>query len=137
MSVLHREHDFDAPEEIARHPVGAGEKDFGIAGVGEIEEPAVLQEPVDDTDDPDLLGYAGQTGAQTADPANHEVDDDSRLRCAIQRVDHRYFDERIHLHDDPRRLTRFRMAAFALDQLDHPLTQLDRRHEQLAPAAPL
>ncbi len=95
----------------------------------------MLEETVDNADHTDPLGDARQAGPQAARAPNDEVDVHARLGRAIQRVDDRDFHQRIHLDDDPRRLTGLRVLALAVDELDHALAQLDRRHDQLAPAS--
>ena len=46
--VQHGKGHFDAPEKIAIHPVGAGEKHSVIAIIEEIEDPAVLEKSSND-----------------------------------------------------------------------------------------
>ena len=77
--VLDREHDLDPPAEVARHPVGRGEEDLGLVVVLEVADPGVLQELVDDADDPDVLGDAGNAGPEAADAADDQVDADPGL----------------------------------------------------------
>ena len=41
--LLDRKRNFDSPEKIARHPIGAGKKHFPLAGILKIINPAVLE----------------------------------------------------------------------------------------------
>src|SRR2546430_10966831 len=50
---IYREHRLDAAPEVPRHPVRAGEQHLRIAAVLEVEDAAVLEEPVDDAGHPD------------------------------------------------------------------------------------
>ena len=77
--VLDREHDLDAAAEVARHPVGRGEEDLGLVVVLEVGDPRVLEELVDDADDPDVLGDARNAGPEAADAADDQVDADPGL----------------------------------------------------------
>ena len=84
---LDREHDLDAPEEVAWHPIRARQEDLGAPRIAEVEHAAVLEEAVDDADHTDPLGDARQARAQAAGAPNDQVDVDAGLRRAIQRVD--------------------------------------------------
>ena len=77
--VLDRQHIFDAPVEVARHPVGRADVDLRcgvrqLVSVGEAPQPAMFEEPADDRLDVDILGKAGNAGPQAADAADDEVD---------------------------------------------------------------
>jgi len=65
--IFDGEERLDPPPEVARHPVGAGEEDLGVAAVLEVENAAVLEVLVHDARDPDGLRHARQPGTQTAD----------------------------------------------------------------------
>src|SRR6266478_193952 len=62
-----RHEQLDAAVEVARHPVGAGNKNERFAAMMEIQDAAVFQETVHDADDPDVLTQFWHTGPQTAD----------------------------------------------------------------------
>ena len=61
------ESQFDALEEIAFHPVGAGQVNGFLAAGQEVEDPVVFEEAADDGADADVLGEAGDAGTQGAD----------------------------------------------------------------------
>ena len=137
--ILDREHHLDAAEEVARHPVGAAEEDLGLAGVLEVEDPAVLQEPVDDADHPDVLGEPGDARPQAADAA------DDAGRSARPAWDARYSASITVGSTSAFILAMMRAGRpglarcrrFAVDQLDHLLPQAERRDHELPPAPPL
>ena len=62
--VLDREHDLDPALEVARHPVGRRQVDLALAAVAEVEDARVLEEPIDDADDADVV--AGARDARAA-----------------------------------------------------------------------
>lgn len=113
------EDDFDAAEEIAWHPIGAADEDFGLAGIFEIEDTAVFEEPVDDAADGDIFAEALDLGAQAADPADDEIDFDAGLGGAVEGIDEDGVDEGIHLGDDASGQTLFGVGAFAIDEGEH------------------
>src|ERR1700720_1497026 len=47
---LDRKCDLDPAKKVSRHPIGAGEKQFGLAAVLKVVDPAVLKKPADNTD---------------------------------------------------------------------------------------
>src|SRR5437016_14430296 len=49
--VFDGERQFNAPEKISRHPIRAGKKHSGLAGILKIKNPAVLYEAADDAND--------------------------------------------------------------------------------------
>lgn len=53
--VENRKAGFNTLEKVSLHPVRAGAVDNGVAPILEIEYPAVLEEPADDGDDPDII----------------------------------------------------------------------------------
>src|SRR5436305_3269483 len=67
-------HDRLHPEvQVARHPVGRAEEELRLAGVGEVEDPRVLEESADDADHADRLAPTRQTRAPAA-VAAHDHD---------------------------------------------------------------
>ncbi len=101
---LDREHHLHAAIEVARHPVGARQIDLRLVVGAEDVDPAVLQEPIDDAADADVLGDARQARPQAADAANDQVDRHARLAGAVQGLDHAVIDQRVELGENPRRL---------------------------------
>src|SRR5690349_20359760 len=83
--ILDRGDRFDAPVEIAGHPVGRADVDLLVAAVQEVERARVLQESPYDADHPDRAAHAGEPRAQAADSADDEIDWDTGLRRLVQR----------------------------------------------------
>ncbi len=75
-------------------------------------------------------------GHQAAGAADDEIDVDAGLRRLVQRLDDLDVDERVELEHDPRRLAAASVRRLALDQLEEPGAQGERRDEQ-APEHPL
>ena len=69
-------------------------------------------------------------GVQRADAAHDQLHLHARLRGAIQLLHHVLVQQRIHLHDDPRRLARPCVVGLARNQVGHPLGQIHRGHQQ-------
>src|SRR5580704_6222513 len=77
--VFNRHRCFDAPVEIARHPIGRTDEDLGPIGrqfgaVTEANNAAVLEKPPDDAFDADIFGKPWDARPQTADAAHHQLD---------------------------------------------------------------
>src|SRR5436309_5883213 len=72
--VEHREAELDAPEEVARHPVGAREVNVLGAAILEVKHARMLEEAADDRAHADVLRHALDPGAQRAHAAHDEVD---------------------------------------------------------------
>src|SRR5208282_2217871 len=64
--VLEREQNFDALVQIAVHPIGAADVDFGLAAVLEVKNTAVLQEPAHDAAHADAVADAANSRPQRA-----------------------------------------------------------------------
>ncbi len=118
--------------EVAGHEVGGGDVhgvlSFALEGV----DARVLEQAPDDRHDPDVLGDAGQAGAQAADAPHVELHLDARLRGGVQRADAAPVDERVHLHGDPRGMLGRVRGDRALDLLEQPLAQVLGGHQHLA-----
>jgi len=59
---LDGDHEFHAFFEVAAHPIGGGDEDFGVASLVEVEEARVFEEAVDDGDDLDVFRVFGIAG---------------------------------------------------------------------------
>ena len=77
--IADRESRLDTPEEVARHPVGAAEIDFGGAAVLKAHDAAVLKEAPDQAPDLDILADARDAGSQAADAADQQAHPDAGL----------------------------------------------------------
>ncbi len=94
----------------------------------------MLEEATEHADDADVLGELGHAGAQAADAADDEIDFHARLRCVVERLDHRPIDESVHLQHDTTGGPGRRVGGHAAHLGDDPLAQIGRRDEQLAVA---
>src|SRR5262249_15233173 len=74
LAVEHGHAQLDAAEEIALHPVGAGEIDVLGAVVQEVEDPRVLEEAPDHRAHADVVRKPRYSGPQRAHAADDEVD---------------------------------------------------------------
>jgi hypothetical protein len=90
--VFHWASNLDTPEEIPRCPVCARQIDFWVTRIFESVNPAVLQEPANDTADADILADSWYTGAQTTDSSYQKSNLHSRLRSRVERLDHVFVD---------------------------------------------
>src|SRR5271166_5978805 len=82
--VFNRYQCFDAPVEIARHPIGRTDEHLGpirgqLVAVAEANDATMLKKPPDDAFDADVLGKARNARPQTADAAHHQIDAHPRL----------------------------------------------------------
>src|SRR5437762_8723625 len=97
--------------------------------------PGVLEKATEDAYDANALGESRYARTQRADPAHHEVDVDSRLRCPVECLNHRRVGKRIELGADARRSPRpppgAPMLSLAIDQRQHTLQQRGWRDEQV------
>src|SRR2546421_12505971 len=85
--VEHREAELDAPEEIARHPVGAREVHVLGAAVLEIKDSRVLEEAPDDRAHADVVRQSLDARAQRADAAHDEIDLHAGARSCVELLD--------------------------------------------------
>src|SRR4051812_25082441 len=96
-----RENHLHATAQVAVHPVGGSDVDLRVAAVTKVEDATVLQEAVDDGDDPHVFAQPLDAGPQSADPAADEVDLYARLTGPIDCLNDGRFQEAIDLGDDP------------------------------------
>src|SRR4051794_13741772 len=80
IAIFDGEDCFNSAEKIARHPISAAHKDFGLAGIFKIENSAVLEETIHDAAHGDFIAQSFDAGNEAADAANDEVDLDPGLR---------------------------------------------------------
>src|SRR6185436_19755124 len=76
--------DLDATIEVPLHQVGAPEIDLLVPAVGEPEQPRMLEEPSDDRAHVDPLAHLRDARTKAADTTGNEIDEDARLRRAIE-----------------------------------------------------
>ena len=127
----HREEQLDPVVEVARHPVGAREVDLLVAAVREVEDARVLEEAVDDRDDVDVVARALEPRPEAADPAHVEANADAGPRRVVERADDVLVHERVHLGADEGALAGLGPLALAVDEPQHAVAQLRRRHHEL------
>ncbi len=128
---LDRKGDFDPAKKISRHPIGAGEIDFGLPAIFEIIDPAVLEKPADDADDANVIAQARNLRSQTTNPAHDQVDCHFSARRFVKFFDDLLIDQRIEFGDDAGRLACAGIVPLALDLSDQALFHVEWRDHQL------
>src|SRR5205085_4222842 len=82
--VEHREAELDAPEEVARHPVGAREVNVLGAAIVEVKDARMLEEAADDRAHTNVFRQAFNARAQRAHAAHDELDLHAGARGGIE-----------------------------------------------------
>src|SRR5258706_11034961 len=100
-AILDGKCQFDAPEKIARQPIGAADEDLRLTGVLKIIDPAVFQKTVHDTAHGNVFAEALETGPKTTNAADNQVNLYTCFGCAIKRLDDLPLGQRIDLGDNP------------------------------------
>src|SRR5579864_2533347 len=100
--VFEREHDFDAFEQIARHPIGTAQINFLLAAIREIKNSTVLEETAHDAANPNPIANAANAGTKGAHSAHDQINIHACLRSPVKSHDHAFIEQRIHLGDDVR-----------------------------------
>ena len=95
VGLIDREGDFDPAIKIARHPVGTGEVNVGLAGIFKIVNAAVLEKSSDDADDANIFAERRHSRAQTTNAANDEIDLHASAGRFIKFLDDILVNERI------------------------------------------
>ena len=129
--VLDRKGDFHAANKISWHPVRAGEKNFRVAGVFEIINPAVFQKSADDADDPNVFAQVSNPGAQATDTADDQVDFHAGTGSLVEFLDDFLIHERIKLHDHATSLAGGGMVSLPFDHSDEPFFQIEWSNQKL------
>src|SRR5205807_10595312 len=114
--IAHRNERLHPTVEIEWHEVGGAEQVLRRRRVGpEAIHARMLEEPSDARAHSDGVGESGDLRTEAADPAHDEIDRYPSLRRRVQRVDHAWIDERVHLHGDATvgTLRRFAFDSFA------------------------
>src|SRR5215472_16794282 len=128
--ILHRYHHLHPADEVAGHPVRGGEKHLGPLRRPEGEDSPVLQEPVGDGPDPDVLRDAEQARPEATDSADEEVDPHPRLGGGVQLADERRVHQVVHLGHDAPALAAPRPVRLAPDELGELLVEPEGRDHQ-------
>src|SRR5262249_56393386 len=92
--------------KIPRHPVGAGNISLFVSAIFKIEDAAMFEESTDDAAHHDIIADPGNSRAQRAHSTNIQIDLYACLRSAIQRLDHVFVEQGVHLGDNARRPSR-------------------------------
>src|SRR5262245_25936804 len=90
-----RERELDAPEEISRHPIGAGKEHSGLSGILKIKNAAVFKKTADDADDTDILAQVRHFWPQTTDASDDQIDGHLCARNLVQFLDDVLIDQRV------------------------------------------
>ena len=128
--VAQVEDHFDALVDIALHPIGAAEIDFGFAAVAEDVDAAVLEEAADHAADANPAAESAHSRTQRAGAAHDEFDLHARLRGFVKGVDDFFVEKRIHLGDDKGGAPGLCVSRFAIDQIDEIPAEIQRRDEK-------
>src|SRR5690606_23557864 len=97
-------------------PVRTAEVHFRLSGMGEPEDPVVLEKAADDADDAHVVTEPWEPGAQAAVPPHHEVHTHPGARRLVEVPDQCFVVEGVHLGDDPPRAARTHVVDLAADQ---------------------
>ena len=123
------------PEEIASHPVGAGQVEVVFSAVEEVENARVLEKPSYDGAHAYVLRQPRDSGTQRAYPAHDQIDFHPGVRSPVERLDYLGLDQGVHFRDDVPGLAGTRVIGFPLDRRKHALVQRERRDpEMMEPA---
>src|SRR5690606_37214825 len=104
--------------------------DVARAVVPEVVDATVLEEASYDRAHTDVLGQAGNAGAQRAHPAHDQVELHARLARLVELLDHARLQERVDLRGEVAAPPRLRMLRLAADRLQHAVVQRERRLQQ-------
>src|SRR5262249_18997917 len=100
------------------------------------EAAGVLEEPADDGADRDPVRDARYPRPQAADPADGEVDRNTRAGGAVERADDPRVHDGIHLREDGGGLSLARLLGLPADQLEQLLVETEGRHRKPLVAGP-
>ncbi len=131
LAIEHREGDLDAAEQVAVHPVGAGQIDDFLAAGMEVVDAVMLQEAPDERAHADVFRQPRHAGPERAHAAHDQVDLDARARGLVELVDDGRLQQRVHLADDARALAGAGGARFRADVLDQVGMHRERRVPQV------
>src|SRR6266581_46806 len=134
-AVEDREAQLDSPEEIASHPVGAGQVKVFLSAVEEVEDARVLEKPSYDRAHAYVLRQPRDSGTQRTYAAHDQVDFHPRLRSPVERLDHLGFDQGVHFRDDVPGLAGTRVVGFTFDRRQDALVERERRNPEVVEPA--
>ena len=100
------------------------------AVVAKIPDAAVLEKAADDRAHADVLGDARHAGRSAHAPRTIRSISHAGLRRRVERRDHAFLEQRVHLGDDARRLAVARVLRLAPDRVEQPRVHRERREPQ-------
>src|SRR5215471_7594333 len=130
LEIVNGEHHFDTFIEVARHPVGTAQVNLWFAGVLEVVNATVLQEPADDAAYPYAMAQPTNTGPQCASAAHDQIDLHTGLGSPVERLDDSWVKKSVDFSDDTRGPLPTRMGSLAIDQFYATGSQIHRGHKQ-------
>src|ERR1700722_10282046 len=128
--VLQGEQHLDAFVKIARHPIGAAEKNFRLPTILEIIDAAVLEEPAYDAPHANAVAETANAWPQRTNAANDQLDINSGLRSTIERLNDIFIEQRIKLGGNPCWTAHARVLSLAINQRHTFFREIERRHHQ-------
>src|SRR5258706_3342447 len=134
-AVEYGEAQLDSPEEIAAHPVGAGQIEIFLAAVEEIEDARVFEKPSDDRAHAYVLRQPRDSGAQRTYAAHDQVDFHSGQRGPVKRLDHLGFDQGVSFRDDVPWVAGAGVVGFPLGRREHTPVERERRDPEMVQPA--
>src|SRR6266567_9546134 len=79
--------DFDPAEKVSRHPIGAGEIQFGLAAIFEKIDPAVLKKTANNAKHANVIAQTRDLRPQTTNAAHDQIDRHLRRGSFIECLD--------------------------------------------------
>src|SRR5437588_13052795 len=92
--------DFDPAQKVSRHPIGTGEKEFGLDAVFKIVDPAVLEKTADNADDANVITQTGSFRPQATNTTDDQIDRHFRRGSFIEFLNDLLINERIKFRHD-------------------------------------
>ena len=90
----------------------------------------MLEESAEDRADFDRVRYAGDAGPEATSTADGQLDRNTRLRRAVERLDHERLGEGVHLGPNAGRFAALRCFSLFFDQAHERLVQRERTLQQ-------
>src|SRR5438046_6771635 len=134
--VIDRHQRLHAPIEIARHPVGGANEQFGLRRgqpltVAEAYDAAVLEKAPDDALHSNVFGKPAYSWTQTADAPHDQIDLHTGIGGAIKCVDDGRVDYLVHFRPDLSGPSGAGVLDLGFDELEQALPEIDRSERDL------
>ena len=123
--------DLDPVVEVARHPVGRGQKVLGFAGVLKIKDAGVFQKAVDNGNHADIIRNARQSGPQAANAPNDQVDLHPGLAGRVEFFDEGLVNQTVELGNEAGGTAGSGVFDFAPNAADHAVSELGRGDQEV------